>query len=115
MNNKHVKVKVERNLKENTIEVSAQIPEMNPRKGINYIRYDSTNAYQDAYEKYGDLVGAHRSDLPCPVLDNKNRPIGNVLEGVWVFESLLNLKEIPATTKKTSRRRTRTKTTKQSI
>ena len=83
MNNDHIKIIVTK--KTETISVTAEIPEMNPRKGIEHIRYDVVNARQSAVDKYGDDVGQLTSDSPNPVLENKIRASGNTLEGEWHF------------------------------
>ena len=87
MNNKNIKVTISK--QKNSITVNAEIPKMSPRDNIEYIRYDVTNARNDAFTKYGSLVGNLRSNEPedNPVLDNKNRPSGNVLSGTWVFNT----------------------------
>ena len=124
MNNKNIKVTVSK--QKNSITVNAEIPKMNPRKNINYIRYDVTNARNDALAEYGPLVGNLRSNEPedNPVLDNKNRPSGNILNGTWVFNTtdttsptflentFKSMETAPtrAKTRKTTRRRTKTTT-----
>ncbi len=118
MNNKNIKVTVSK--QKDSITVNAEIPKMNPRENINYIRYDVTNARNDALAEYGALVGNLRSNEPedNPVLDNKNRPSGNVLSGTWVFNTTVlerafkSMETAPtrAKTRKTTRRRTKTTT-----
>ena len=107
MNNKNVKITVTK--EKDAITVNATIPEMNPRKEINFIRYDVVDAQRDAIAEYGQLVGPLRTWAPNPVLENKNRASGNTLEGTWVFE--INQPDTTAPNRKPSRRRTRTKTT----
>ena len=107
MNNKNVKITVTK--ERDAITVSATIPKMNPRKEINFIRYDVVDAQRAAIAEYGHLVGPLRTWAPNPVLENKNRASGNMLEGTWVFE--INQPDTTAPNRKPSRRRTRTKTT----
>ena len=71
MNNEHIKITVTK--ESEAISVTAEIPEMNPRKGIEHIRYDVVNARQSAVDKYGDSVGNLTSTSPNPVLENKLR------------------------------------------
>ena len=89
MNNKNIEITVSKD--KDSIKVEAKIPKINPRKNIHYIRYDVTDAHQAAVSKYGELVGNLRSNEPehNPVLDNKNRPVGNVLIGTWVFNTTI--------------------------
>lgn len=126
MNNKNIEITVSKD--RNSIKVEAKIPKMNPRKDIHYIRYDVTDAHRAAVSKYGELVGNLRSNEPehNPVLDNKNRPVGNVLIGTWVFntttkapaqQSFITTETPTQRTKarKTPRRRNKVNTPEQSI
>jgi len=116
MNNKNVKITVTR--EKDFISVSAEIPEMNPRKGIDHIRYDVVNARQSAVEKYGDSVGNLTDTSPNPVLENKLRSSPPKLVGTWIFATkgvlegkrFASMKTVPTKTRtrKTSRRRTKT-------
>ena len=117
MNNKNIKVTVTK--EENLILVRAEIPEMNPRKGIDHIRYDVVNARQSAVEEYGDSVGNLTGTSPNPVLENKLRSSPPELVGTWMFTTTTKENKFENTkttstrarTRKSTRRRTNTKTT----
>jgi hypothetical protein len=91
------------------IEVSAAIPALRPRKGIEPIRYDLTDAHAAAVAEFGaDRVGS----LISPSIVLENRPRTNVLEGRWIFEYVTL--EVPVrrpTTRRPRSTRTKTKTT----
>ena len=84
MNNEHIKITVTK--ESEAVSVTAEIPEMNPRKGIEHIRYDVVNARQSAVDKYGNDVGNLTTFSKNPVLENRPRENGTVLKGKWLFE-----------------------------
>lgn len=112
-NNKKAEVTVTK--QKNTIVVNATIPSLNPRKGVEPIRFDLTDARNAATAEYGDRVGS----LSGPSVVLENRPRTNNLSGTWVFNyetpvptTASNTTTTTRTTRSTRRnRRTKTQTT----
>ena len=102
--NNQIKINVTKESKTNTISVEAEIPEMNPRKGIDHIRYDVVNAREAAVEKYGRDVGNLTTFSTNPVLENIPRENGNILKGRWLFYDVASDNEMRSRNKVRTRR-----------
>lgn len=90
-----------------TIEVTAKIPALRPRKGVEPIRYDFIDARSAAVAEYG---AAQVGSLISPSVVLENRPRTNILSGSWTFEFVVP--KVPTRKPRTRRpRTTKTKTT----
>ena len=109
MMNKNAKVTVKK--EGGTIVVTAKIPSLQPRKGVEPVRYDLTDARAAAIDKYGKNVGSLTSS-PSVVLEN--RPRTNVLAGSWTFEWVTSTVPTRSTkpASRSSKPRTRTRRTR---
>jgi len=106
MMSKQAKVKIQQ--QKNSVTVEAEIPALDPRKGITPIRYDVTDA-EAAVQLWATKKGVDVGGLISDSTVLENRPRTNRLHGTWTFKINRAVTiEIPKTNSRAQTRKRRT-------